>query len=58
MKHNNSAQLSAKEIFILAVGLNSAAEREAILNEYCSADPDLQKQVTTGWREVFNTMCL
>ena len=45
MKHNNSAQLSAKEIFILAVGLNSAAEREAILNEYCSADPDLQKQV-------------
>ena len=46
MKKKDSRQLSAKEIFLLAVGLNSASERDAILNEHCKADFDLKKQVS------------
>jgi serine/threonine protein kinase/WD40 repeat protein len=45
MKQNKPAQLSAKEIFILAVGVKSVVEREVILLEHCSANPDLLKQV-------------
>ena len=45
MKPSNPAQLSAKEIFILAAGLESAAKREALLQEHCSTNPDLLKQV-------------
>ena len=45
MKPSNSVQLSAKEIFILAAGLENSAEREAVVNEHCSANPDLLKQV-------------
>jgi serine/threonine protein kinase/Flp pilus assembly protein TadD len=45
MNQRNTAQLSAKEIFILAVGLESVAEQEAVVNEYCSAAPELKMQV-------------
>ncbi len=45
MKNKTSAQLSAKEIFILAAGLESDSERDAILKEHCSADPSLLMQV-------------
>ncbi len=45
MNQRNTAQLSAKEIFILAVGLESIAEQEAVVNEYCSAAPELKMQV-------------
>ncbi len=45
MKPSNSTQLSAKEIFILAAGLESVAEREALLHEHCSANPELLQQV-------------
>ena len=45
MNQKNSTLLSAKEIFLLAAGLKSAAERDAILNQHCGTDHDLQKQV-------------
>ncbi len=45
MNHNNSAQLSAKEIFILAVELKSVAERKALVDQHCGTDPELKKQV-------------
>jgi serine/threonine protein kinase/WD40 repeat protein len=45
MNPSNPAQLSAKEIFILAAGLENSAEREAVVNEHCSANPELLKQV-------------
>lgn len=45
MKPSNSVQLSAKEIFILAAGTENSAEREAVVNEHCSANPDLLEQV-------------
>lgn len=45
MKHDNVEQLSAKEIFILASRIQEAAERQSMLDEYCSANPELRKQV-------------
>jgi serine/threonine protein kinase/Flp pilus assembly protein TadD len=45
MKPSNSAQLSAKEIFILAAELESEAERKALLQEHCSTNPDLLNHV-------------
>ena len=45
MKPSNSAQLSAKEIFILAAAIENVTEREALLQEHCSTNPDLLQQV-------------
>jgi eukaryotic-like serine/threonine-protein kinase len=45
MNPSNPAQLSAKEIFILAAELENVTEREALLQEHCSANPELLKHV-------------
>ncbi len=45
LKSSHAEKLSAKEIFFLATGRKSIAERDAILHEHCGADLELQKQV-------------